>query len=81
MRRRTGNTLSVKDTSGIATVDRLPRARVDRAKTLIAAGTLSIKEVAYVTGFANPSHLGSTFLRLEGLTPSDFRNRVKSVSR
>jgi len=70
-----------REVFGTTMVDALLRARVDRAKTLIAAGTLSIKEVAYVTGFANPSHLGSTFLRLEGMTPSDFRKRVKSVSR
>jgi AraC family transcriptional regulator len=47
--------------------------RIERAKTLLLAGTMPVAEVALQTGFASQSHLASAFKRVVGLTPGEFR--------
>jgi len=66
---------------GVSMIDALLRARVNRAKELLSTSALSIKEIAYVTGFPNPSHFGATFRKLEGITPGQFRKRTFYMSR
>jgi transcriptional regulator GlxA family with amidase domain len=66
---------------GVTMVEVLLRARVERVKTLLSAGDLSIKEIACLTGFASPSHLGTTFHRFEGIRPGAFRKRTAPASR
>ena len=45
------------------------RCRVEQAKNLLLQGNVTIAEVAYKVGFANPSHLNRHFKRLLGVTP------------
>ena len=47
--------------------------RLDRAEELLAAGEISIAEIAYVTGFSDQSHLATTMKRYRGKTPMEFR--------
>lgn len=50
------------------------RRRIERAKALLSAAELSLKEIAQRTGFADQSHLTRVFRRFEGTTPRAFRD-------
>jgi AraC family transcriptional regulator len=53
--------------------------RVDRAKTLLGEGHLSISQIAVETGFAHQSHLAYHVRRLLGVSPLSLRgNRPRS---
>ncbi|WP_246703353.1 helix-turn-helix domain-containing protein [Rhizobium sp. P28RR-XV] len=47
--------------------------RLDMAEELLAAGEVSIAEIAYVTGFSDQSHLATTMKRYRGKTPTELR--------
>ena len=51
----------------------LLQQRVEKAKTLLAAGKQSIGEAALEVGFANQSHFTRMFRRLSGETPRAYR--------
>src|SRR5262245_24840880 len=53
--------------------------RVERAKQLLLAGTdLALAEVAAHAGFSDQSQLSHHFKRLVGVTPGQFRTRVRT---
>jgi AraC family transcriptional regulator of arabinose operon len=54
----------------------LRRARVEEARRLLAAGDLSIKQVAIACGFASPYHFSKVFRRIDGLPPSQYQASV-----
>jgi AraC family transcriptional regulator len=49
------------------------RSRVERAKYLLTTPRRSISGAAYEAGFVDQSHLSTTFQRLVGVTPRQFR--------
>lgn len=49
--------------------------RINHAKRLLASG-MSVKAVAYQTGFSAPSNFSAAFLRATGESPKQFRLRV-----
>jgi len=51
------------------------RSRIDRAKELLAAGHLSLADVALASGFADQSHFTRVFSRMVGETPAGWRRR------
>ncbi len=57
------------------------RCRLERAKRLLVATELSIKEVATAAGFSTADGLGRTFRRAEGVTPLEYRcrNREREI--
>lgn len=46
--------------------------RLHRAKELLLENTFNISEVAYQTGFSNPSYFSKSFKKEFGFTPSEF---------
>jgi AraC family transcriptional regulator len=52
--------------------------RVARARSLLAASSQPIIEIAGMTGFRSQSHLGRVFKHATGLTPAEYRRRVRS---
>ncbi len=48
--------------------------RVERAKDLLEAGSLTIREVAEAVGFADSNALIRAFKKTEGITPGEFRS-------
>jgi AraC family transcriptional regulator len=52
--------------------------RVARARSLLAASSQPIIEIAGLTGFRSQSHLGRVFKNATGLTPAEYRRRVRS---
>ena len=60
------------------TVQAYVRARrVERARALLAGGTMPLAEVAFACGFAHQSHFTATFRTATGETPGAFRTRVQ----
>ncbi len=61
-----------KQTTGLPPHQFLIRLRVERAKRLIAAGRLSLAQIAIDVGFSDQSQLNRHFKRLVGVTPKRF---------
>lgn len=51
--------------------------RVERVKELIDYNELSIKEIAYQSGFSSIAHLSRQFKQLTGLTPTEYKGSVE----
>ena len=48
----------------------LRRLRMEQARMLIEAGRHTVQEVAFMAGYANPSHFAEAFRRVHGVLPS-----------
>ena len=64
-------------------LNRSPKEVIDQRlllelKRLLAHTDLSIKEIAYDLGFADPSNVNKFFRRMHGSTPSVFRQKVRN---
>ncbi len=51
--------------------------RIDRAKSLILSGQLTLTEVAYTLGYSSVAHLSAQFKKTTGLTPTVFQRIIK----
>lgn len=63
-----------KKETGMGLMSYLNRERISRAKALLSCGNISIKEAAYESGFQDEKYFMRTFKRLEGITPSQYKN-------
>ena len=52
-------------------VNYLNRYRIDRAEELLKEKKLSIKEVAYRTGYQDPNYFSRIFRKIKNLSPSE----------
>lgn len=55
--------------------EHLARVRMTRAAELLAAGSLTVREVARLVGYRQPAQFAKAFRRHVGVAPSDFRAR------
>ena len=62
------------DVLGVTFRDYLLRVRLERAKVLLAAGHVSITEVAHDVGFGDLARFDKVFKRYTGYTPSAYRS-------
>ena len=62
--------------TGSSIVEYLNSVRIDRAKSLLHAGRLAVQEVSRQVGFADPAYFARVFRRIEGVSPSVYRNRL-----
>ncbi|EZO54257.1 hypothetical protein V562_01666 [Pseudomonas aeruginosa PS75] len=62
--------------TGLSPIRYLQQVRVDRAKKLLLATPLSIREIAYEVGYENVSFFVRLFRKEAGDTPSHWRGRV-----
>ncbi len=56
--------------------DLLGRMRIERAKVLLADGSLRIHAVAEQAGYVDVAHFSKSFKRLEGMTPGEYRDSL-----
>lgn len=49
--------------------------RVEKSKDLLKEGTDSILEIALSVGFSSASYFNTTFKKLVGMTPIEYRNQ------
>lgn len=59
--------------TGLTPMIYLNRYRINRAKSLLAAGKLSIEEIAAAVGFSDGKYFSYAFRRETGMTPSVYR--------
>ena len=59
--------------SGETLVGYITRLRMERALQLLASSRMAIKEVAWACGYNSPGYFIQTFRRLQGQTPSAWR--------
>jgi AraC-like DNA-binding protein len=53
--------------------DHLTRVRMERAAEMLAARTLTVREVAHRVGYRQPAQFAKAFRRHRGVAPSDFK--------
>lgn len=63
-----------KKETGMGLMSYLNRERISRSKALLSCGNISILEAAYESGFQDEKYFMRTFKRLEGITPSQYKN-------
>ncbi len=59
-----------KELAGISPQDYLIHYRIAYGKQMLAAGGMSVAEVAYKCGFADPKYFSRVFKKIEGVSPS-----------
>ncbi len=65
------------DEYGITPVQLILEERLKFAKSLLNKhNEISIKEVAYAAGFNDPNYFARVFRKVEGATPSEFREKI-----
>lgn len=62
----------LKELTDLSARDFIKSLRMKQAARLLREKKLSVAEVAYATGFANPSHFSSAFKEIYGMTPSRY---------
>jgi len=60
---------------GLPVHEYVVRRRIERARTLLLAGKLSLSQIALASGFAHQSHLARQMRRVLGVTPAAILNR------
>lgn len=66
-----------KTTMGLTPYRYVIEKRIERAKELIARGSLPLSLVAAETGFKSSSHFSRTFTEIVGVTPRSFRLQAR----
>jgi len=65
-----------RESVGLPAHQYLIRRRVERAKSLLGEGKMSISQIAFETGFAHQSHLARHMRRVLGISPKKLRETL-----
>lgn len=65
-----------KDELGISVIDYIARRRIAHAEIMLSNPHYSIKDVAYSSGFTDQLYFSRVFKKLNGRTPSQFREMI-----
>lgn len=68
-----------KKATGINFTDYVSRVRVERAKNLLLNPNVRITEVAYEVGFQSLTHFNRVFRKVEGESPTSYRQRLPAA--
>lgn len=68
----------MKMITGAGAKDYITKIRIEKAKTLIESTSLTIAEISDTTGFASQSYFSTAFKNYTGMTPSQYKQSVKS---
>lgn len=68
-----------KNATGTTIHDKILRIRLERAKVLLTENKMTVAEIADACGFCSPSHFSSTFRRLSGFSPMDYKTARHSM--
>jgi len=65
-----------KKNTGLTFTEHLSRVRVEHVKKLLLNPNMRVSEIAFQTGFQSLTHFNRVFLKLTGLSPTAFRERL-----
>ncbi len=65
-----------KEQTGMNYIEYLTQKRMDAAKLLLRDGQLSIKQICNKIGYSDPNYFSRLFRKLEGSTPSEYREEA-----
>ena len=65
-----------KQEQGEGFVEYLTRTRMTAARQLLRTPQYSIKEICAMCGYGDPNYFSRIFKRYEGVTPSEYRERL-----
>lgn len=63
--------------SGLTPVRFIRQHRIGKAIELLKSQELNISQIAYDTGFSDPKYFSRVFTKEIGLSPSEFKNKIK----
>lgn len=63
-----------KKHTGVSLLDYITRTKIDFAKSLLLSSRDSVKDIANYVGFDDEKYFMKVFKKLEGVTPSQYRN-------
>ncbi|MEO0437486.1 MAG: helix-turn-helix domain-containing protein [Pseudomonadota bacterium] len=66
-----------KHATGESPLEYLQKLRVKEAQSMLQHTDLSLAEIGWRCGFSSASRFSTTFRRISGLTPRDYRNAVR----
>ena len=73
-----GLLIAFQQSTGTTPAQYIISQRLRRVQWLLSNSAQSITDIAYLTGFSNPSHLSTTFKKHLGCTPRKFRQQWRS---
>lgn len=62
----------MKELTGLTVGDFIRNLRLQQAAELLAKGDITVAQVTYAVGFANPTHFTTAFKKHFGVTPSEY---------
>ena len=65
-----------KDSTEQNFIEYLTKIRIEKAKEFLVKPDISIKEAGIRSGYTDPNYFSRIFKRYEGVTPSEFRERL-----
>ena len=65
-----------KQETGRNFIEHLTEIRLKNARDLLQNSQLSIKEICVQSGYSDPNYFSRIFKKYEGVTPSEFRERL-----
>lgn len=68
----------LKQLTGMTTVEYIRHLRIERAAYLLSHGNFTVAEVMYRVGFTNASYFSRAFVKLKGMTPSEYKKLLLS---
>lgn len=74
---RTSLYMKLKNLVDLSPQDFIIQTKLKHAKNLLIKGNMSIKEVAYSSGFSNPKYFSTSFKKFYKQTPSGFLESLK----
>ena len=69
----------VKSYTGMTLKGYLIACRIAAAKEMLASGDMPITDISESCGFSTPSYFSELFLRSEGMTPREYRKKMRSI--
>lgn len=70
-----------KKTTGLTLTEYVTRFRLAKAKTLLLDASLRVSDVVFASGFGSIAQFNSVFRRLEGMSPTEYREMKRGKKR
>lgn len=66
---------------GVSPISHLLSLRIQESRYLLQSTDLPLAQIARITGFSSPSYFSQSFRRAEGISPTEYRQRLRTGER